>query len=80
MLAWQVGARLTFPNNVYVQLAPTIYNYTGNGDTFNKHFPGRISPERQSGVAIKLALTACWFSICQRKSAGNSGTCHARLR
>ena len=40
MLAWQVGARLTFPNNVYVQLAPTLYNYTGNGDTFNIHFNG----------------------------------------
>jgi hypothetical protein len=40
MLAWQAGARLTFPNNVYVQLAPTLYNYTGNGDTFNIHFVG----------------------------------------
>lgn len=40
MMAWQVGARLTFPNNVYVQLAPTLYNYTGNGDTFNVHFNG----------------------------------------
>jgi Putative porin len=40
MLAWQAGARLTFPNSVYVQLAPTIYNYTGNGDSFNIHFQG----------------------------------------
>jgi hypothetical protein len=40
MLAWQVGARLTFPNNVYFQLAPTLYNYTGNGDTFNIHYQG----------------------------------------
>jgi hypothetical protein len=40
MLAWQVGARLTFPNTVYVQLAPTLYNYTGNGDTFNIHYNG----------------------------------------
>ena len=40
MLAWQVGARLTFPNNFYVQLAPTLYNYTGNGDTFNIHYVG----------------------------------------
>ena len=23
---------LLFPNSVYVQLAPTLYNYTGNGD------------------------------------------------
>jgi len=40
MLAWQAGARLTFPNSVYIQLAPTVYNYTGNGDTFNVHFSG----------------------------------------
>ena len=40
MLGWQVGARLTFPNSVYVQLAPTLYNYTGNGDAFNIHFNG----------------------------------------
>ena len=40
MLAWQTGARLTFPNSVYVQLAPTLYNYTGNGDSFNIHFVG----------------------------------------
>ena len=40
MLAWQAGARLTFPNGVYVQLAPTLYNYTGNGDSFNVHFVG----------------------------------------
>jgi Putative porin len=40
MLGWQVGARLTFPNNVYVQLAPTLYNYTGTGDTFYHHFSG----------------------------------------
>ena len=40
MLAWQVGARLTFPSSIYVQLAPTLYNYTGNGDTFNIHYNG----------------------------------------
>ena len=40
LLAWQVGARVTFPNNVYAQLAPTLYNYTGNGDTFNGHYVG----------------------------------------
>jgi hypothetical protein len=40
MLAWQVGTRVTFPNNVYFQVAPTLYNYTGNGDNFNIHFQG----------------------------------------
>src|SRR5882724_8625102 len=27
LLAWQVGAKLTFPNNVYFQVAPVLYNY-----------------------------------------------------
>ena len=40
MLAWQVGAKFNFPKNVYAQIAPTLYNYTGNGDTFNVHFQG----------------------------------------
>src|SRR5262249_43452191 len=40
LLAWQVGARLNFPHNFYYQLAPTMYNYTGNGDTFNIHYVG----------------------------------------
>ena len=40
LLAWQVGARFTFPNTLYAQIAPTFYNYTGNGDTFNIHFHG----------------------------------------
>lgn len=40
LLAWQVGARFNFPKTLYAQVAPTIYNYTGNGDTFNIHFRG----------------------------------------
>lgn len=40
LLAWQVGARFTFPKNIYAQAAPTLYNYTGNGDTFNVHYHG----------------------------------------
>jgi hypothetical protein len=40
LLAWQVGARLNFPNTIYAQIAPTLYNYTGNGDSFNAHFQG----------------------------------------
>jgi Putative porin len=40
LLAWQVGAKLNFPKTFYFQFAPTIYNYTGNGDTFNVHFRG----------------------------------------
>lgn len=40
LLAWQVGAKFTFPKNLYVQVAPVLYNYTGSGDTFNSPFVG----------------------------------------
>ena len=40
LLAWQLGARFTFPNNIYFQFAPTLYNYTGTGDSFNTYFSG----------------------------------------
>lgn len=40
LLAWQVGARLNFPKNFYFQVAPVLYNYTGQGDTFNTFFKG----------------------------------------
>jgi len=40
LMAWQVGAKFNFPKTFYFQLAPTIYNYTGDGDTFNIHFQG----------------------------------------
>jgi Putative porin len=40
MMAWQVGARFNFPKNYYFQIAPVLYNYAGNGDTFNSHFVG----------------------------------------
>ncbi len=40
LLAWQVGAKFNFPKTFYFQLAPTIYNYTGNGVSFDTHFQG----------------------------------------
>ncbi|HEY2681615.1 MAG TPA: putative porin, partial [Candidatus Udaeobacter sp.] len=40
LMEWQVGARFEFPHIAYFQFAPTLYNYTGNGDTFNIHFSG----------------------------------------
>ena len=40
MLAWQIGAKVNFTKDMYLQVAPTLYNYTGNGDTFNVHFVG----------------------------------------
>jgi polyhydroxyalkanoate synthesis regulator phasin len=49
LLAWQVGAKFTFPNKLYAQIAPAIYNYTGAGDTFNTTFSGD-SGGNQTGV------------------------------
>jgi hypothetical protein len=40
LLGWQIGAKFDFLKKVYFQLAPTLYNYTGNGDTFNIHYQG----------------------------------------
>ena len=40
LCAWQLGAKFEFPHIVYFQVAPTLYNYTGNGDTFNIHYQG----------------------------------------
>ncbi len=40
LLGWQVGAKFDFPHIAYFQLAPTLYNYTGDGNTFNIHYSG----------------------------------------
>lgn len=56
MLGWQVGGRLTFPNNIYVQLAPTVYNYTGNGDSFNIHFQGDSTSDNNTGINSLLVF------------------------
>jgi hypothetical protein len=40
LMEWQVGAKFEFPHICYFQLAPTLYNYTGNGDSFDIHFSG----------------------------------------
>jgi hypothetical protein len=40
LLGWQVGAKYTFSPGMSLQIAPTLYNYTGNGNTFNRHFSG----------------------------------------
>jgi hypothetical protein len=69
LLAWQTGARLTLPKyNLFFQVAPTIYNYTGNGDTFNIHYQGG-SPfvtnsaslaQNQTGINSLLIFDMPW--------------------
>lgn len=56
LLAWQVGARFNFPNNIYFQLAPTLYNYTGHGDNFFTHFQGDFPDTNQTGINSLLVL------------------------
>jgi hypothetical protein len=41
LLGWQVGAKFDFPHIAYFQLAPALYNYTGNGKDFSIHFSGQ---------------------------------------
>ncbi|MEO8045439.1 MAG: putative porin [Spartobacteria bacterium] len=65
LLGWQIGAKINFTKSVYLQLAPTLYNYTGTGDTFNNHFVGdpafldaagaRVTPN-QTGVNSLLVF------------------------
>ena len=40
LLGWQIGAKFTFPDILYFQFAPTLYNYTGDGKDFSIHFSG----------------------------------------
>ncbi len=49
LLGWQVGAKFNFTKDIYFQLAPTIYNYTGYGNDFNTFFDG--DPNFRAGTA-----------------------------
>jgi hypothetical protein len=68
LLAWQVGAKFTFPNTLYAQIAPTFYNYTGNGDTFDVHYRGgdpKLSnaasvAQNQTGINSLLIFDMPW--------------------
>ena len=40
LLGYQVGAKFNFTKDIYFQLAPTLYHYTGYGDSFNTLFSG----------------------------------------
>ena len=52
LLGWQIGARYNWNKNMYFQLAPTIYNYTGTGDTFYRHFVGDPAYVDSSGNTV----------------------------
>ena len=40
MLAWQFGAKVNLNKDTFLQVAPTIYNYTGGGSEFAATFNG----------------------------------------
>jgi hypothetical protein len=52
LLAWEVGARINFPHDFYFQLSPTLYNYTGTGDSFASHFVGDPTFEDADGNKV----------------------------
>ncbi len=52
LLGWQIGAKINFTKSVYLQLAPTLYNYTGTGDNFNTHFVGDPAFLNDSGSRV----------------------------
>ena len=68
LLAWQVGAKFTFPKTLYAQIAPTIYNYTGNSDKFNIHYQGgdptvtnaASLAQNQTGINSLLVFDLPW--------------------
>jgi hypothetical protein len=47
LFGWQLGAKFNFTKTTYLQLAPTLYNYSGAGDTFFTFFSG--DPDRVAG-------------------------------
>ncbi|MDQ6860862.1 MAG: putative porin [Verrucomicrobiota bacterium] len=58
LLAWQIGAKVNFTKDIYFQVAPTLYNYTGTGDTFNTFFSGDPNFRRTpTGPVIALNQT-----------------------
>ncbi len=54
LLGWQVGAKINFTKDMYFQLAPTLYNYTGHGDSFNGAFSG--DPDFRNGAGDRVSL------------------------
>ncbi len=50
MLGWQVGAKFNFTKDIYFQIAPTLYNYTGYGNDFNTFFSG--DPNFRVGTTV----------------------------
>lgn len=54
LFGWQLGAKFNFTKTTYLQLAPTIYNYSGAGDTFNAFYSG--DPDRLAGTPLIRTL------------------------
>ncbi len=66
LLGWQIGARINFPNNFYFQLSPTLYNYTGTGDTFASSFVGDPS------VRVVDPVTGAVTTVTRNQTGANN--------
>ncbi len=63
LLGWQVGATFHFTKDMHLQLAPTFYNYTGHGDSFNDIFsgdPGRNQTGIDNLLVFELPVEFAW--------------------
>jgi hypothetical protein len=58
MLGWQIGARANFNKTTFLQIAPTLYNYTGGGNAATQgSFNGDNALVIQSSDAIPSLIT-----------------------
>ncbi len=84
LLGWQVGAKINFTKDMYFQLAPTFYNYTGHGDSFNGAFSG--DPDFRNGAGDRITLNqTCHQQPARIRVAGRvrlegGRTSHAHFR
>src|SRR4029450_12641066 len=75
LLGWQIGAKFDFPHILYFQLAPALYNYTGDGKDFSIHFSGQppVPVPVPVPLPIKRVSIVFWFLTYLPKSAGKLG-------
>ena len=52
LLAWQLGAKVNFPHDIYFSFAPTLYNYTTAGDSFAGPFVGDPAFKDDAGNTV----------------------------
>ena len=82
LLGWQIGVRLNLDKNRYLQIAPTLYNYTGTGDTFNLHFvgdPSFIDPDGNKVTPNQTGVNSLFVFELPAEFGFNIGKIPARI-